>query len=272
MKMLSAEGTGKTIEKAIESALFELKASREDVDIKILCEGGLFKKAKVIVTVSEDAKEKYTKRLEKVKKEDVKVDNVSTENNSQKITASIEPTPIKEQKIKEKTVEKTEADIKPAEKKEKEPRIEKVLDPMEFLQGLFQVMGKTVEIAVKEEERFITYSVTGEDLGNAIGHRGETFYAISNLLTAVSGKQEKRILLDIENYREKRAESLSAIAKRVADKVCKTGRYMKLEPMNPTERRVIHTALQEDDRVTTLSKGTEPHRYVIIFPKEYQEK
>lgn len=271
MKMLSAEGTGKTIEKAIESALFELKASREDVDIKILCEGGLFKKAKVIVTVSEDAKEKYTKRSEKVKKEDAKVETVPTESNTQK-TASIEQTLIKEQKPKEKVVEKAEPDTKPVEKKEREPRIEKILDPMEFLQGLFQAMGKTVEIAVKEEERFITYSVTGENLGSAIGHRGETFYAISNLLTAVSGKQEKRILLDIENYREKRAESLSAIAKRVADKVCKTGRYMKLEPMNPTERRVIHTALQEDDRVTTLSKGTEPHRYVIIFPKEYQEK
>ena len=69
-------------------------------------------------------------------------------------------------------------------------------------------------------------------------------------------------------FREKRADSLTELAKRMASKVIKTGRYVKLDPMNPSDRRIIHTALQDDDRVTTLSKGTEPHRYVIIFPKE----
>ena len=105
-----------------------------------------------------------------------------------------------------------------------------------------------------------------------VGHRGECFYAISKLVSAVCGKQDKKILLDIGEFRERRKESLTQLAFRTASKVAKTGRYIKLEPMNPGDRRIIHTALAEDDRVTTLSKGTVPRRYVIVFPKEYSEK
>ena len=111
-------------------------------------------------------------------------------------------------------------------------------------------------------------TVTGDDLGDMIGHRGDCFYAISRLLSAVSGKQDKKILLDIGGFKERRAESLTELAKRTANKVAKSGRYIKLSPMNAGDRRIIHTALQDDQRVTTLSKGTEPHRYVIVFPKD----
>lgn len=258
--MLSAEGTGKTIEKAIEAALLELKAPREDVDIKILNEGGLFKKAKVLVTIAEDAKDKYIKR-DKARKEE------KAEVKTEEVKPVEEPKPAKKEKPE--NIEKQEEVVteKPRAKRE-----EKVVDPITFLEGLFKTLGKEVEIATLEDDRFITYSVTGENLGETIGRRGETFYAISNLLNAVTGRGEKKILLDIAGYREKRAESLTATAKRIANKVAKSGRYMKLEPMNPSERRVIHTALQDDERVTTLSKGTEPRRYVIIFPKEYNDK
>ncbi len=263
--MLSAEGTGKTIEKAIESALLELKASREDVDIKILNEGGLFKKAKVVVTISEDAKEKYIKR-EKVRREE-KVTTIEAKVQEDK------PIEIESPEKKEKTVVENKETVKETvSEKPKAKREEKVVDAITFLEGLFKTLGKEVEISALEDDRFITYSVTGENLGETIGRRGETFYAISNLLTAVTGRGEKKILLDIAGYREKREESLTITAKRIANKVAKSGRYMKLEPMNPSERRIIHTALQDDERVTTLSKGTEPRRYVIIFPKEYNDK
>lgn len=260
--MLSAEGTGKTIEKAIESALLELKAPREDVDIKILSEGGLFKKAKVQVTISDEAKEKYIKR-EKIRKE------------------AVVEEPIKEEKKKEVLVQEKPKKKEPAKTQivkeeivveEKQTKKEKVVDPITFLQGFFTTLNKEVEITALEDDKFITYSVNGEDLGEVIGRRGEAYYALSKLFLAVIGKQEKKALLDIAGYREKREESLSAVAKRTADKVAKSGRYIKLEPMKPSERRIIHTALQDDDRVTTLSKGTEPHRYVIIFPKEYKDK
>lgn len=258
--MLSAEGTGKSIEKAIEDALAELKAPREDVDIKILSEGGLFKKARVLVTISEDAKEKYIKR-EKVRQEVKAEDKVETKKEVKEESHKVE-TP-KEQNIEVKEETKVET---------KSNKVDKIVDPIEFLKGFFKVLNKDVEISTIEDEKYITYNVDGEDLGEVIGKRGEAFYALSTILGTVAGKTEKKVLLNIAGYREKREETLSSTARKIANKVAKSGRYYKLEPMNPSERRIIHTALQDDDRVTTLSKGTEPHRYVIIFPKEYNEK
>ena len=261
--MLSAEGIGKNIEKAIENALLELKASREDVDIKILSEGGLFKKAKVVVTISEDAREKYEKKTKKELK------------NLDESTKKEENINVEKENIVEDVVEKTE-ESKPkikqesTEEKIEKPKLEKekTVDVLNFLKGLFEKAGKTVEINIKDDDKYITYSVVGEDLGDMIGHRGECYYAISKLLSVMNNDNDKKILLDIGGFKEKRAESLTALAKRMANKVIKTGRYVKLDPMNPSDRRIIHTALQDNDKVTTLSKGTEPHRYVIIFPKE----
>ncbi len=251
--MLQAEGIGKNIEQAIENALFELKAPREDVDIKILNEGGLFKKAKVLVTISEDAKEKYAKRVEKRAEEKAII---------------VEEKPKEIEKC-EKAPEITEATQQQTEIKEVAQKEDVSMDAKEFLQGFLAVAGKeNCTIDVIEDEKYITYSVQGDDLGDLIGHRGESFYALNRLLTAVAGKHSKRILLDIGGYREKRVESLASLARRTADRVAKSGRYSRLDPMNPSDRRIIHTTLQEDDRVTTLSKGTEPHRYVIVFPKE----
>ena len=269
--MLSVESTGKNIEQAIENALLELKAPREDVDIKILAEGGLFKKAKVLVSISEDAKEKYEKRkakrivadvedIEPVKTLEVKQEKVETKQEESK---KEEPA-----KVQEKVEPKEEQPAK-TQKKTKE---EKTVEPLEFLQGYFKAMGKTVEIKVQEDDKYVTYSVEGDDLGEAIGHRGEAYYALTHILQTVAGKAEKRILLDVDNYRVKREESLTATAKRIADKVAKSGRYFKMEPMKPAERRIIHSALAEDDRVTTLSKGSEPKRFVIVFPKEYKDR
>ena len=259
--MFSAEGTGRNIEQAIENALFELKASRDDVDIKIISEGSIFKKAKVVVTISEDARSKYekVKTLVEEEKQEEKVEKPKEE--------------IKKEEIKEvkKEIEKEtdeETMLEEVDEEVSNKQLKKVVDPVDFLKGLFEKAGKTVEIKIKDDEKYITYSVEGEDLGDMIGHRGECYYAISKLLSAVSGRQEKKILLDIGGFKEKRAESLTALAHRMASKVVKTGRYVKLDPMNPSDRRIIHTALQDDERVTTLSKGEEPHRYVMIFLKE----
>ena len=261
--MLQAEGTGRTIEKAIENALLELKAPREDVDIKILNEGGLFKKAKVLVSISEDVRNKYEKKAEK--KIEVKPEK--------KVEEKIEKEIKKEKKQEEKTEKKEVKEEKKEEKKTQktEKKEKKMIDPVKFLEGLFKAMGKEVQISILEDEIYTTYTVDGEGLGDAIGHRGETLQAITTIFKTVIPNGEKKVLLDIAGYREKRAETLASTARRIANKVAKSGRYFKLEPMNPAERRIIHTALQNDDRVTTLSKGTEPKRYVIIFPKEYKE-
>ena len=276
--MFSAEGIGKTIEKAIENALLELKASRDDVDIKILNEGGLFKKAKVLVTISDDAIEKYKKREEKRNEEKRQTEtniekNIPSENISQnkdieqkqEIKENVEDINTNKEDIDTNIIEDNES-LK-NEVKSFEKRVEKNIDALEFLKGFFEKAGKTVEIEIKEDEKYITYIVKGEELGDLIGHRGESFYAISRLVNAICNSN-KKILLDIGGFREKRVESLTELAYRVANKVAKSGRYYKLDPMNPSDRRIIHTALQNDNRVTTLSKGTEPKRYVIVFPKD----
>ena len=262
--MLQAEGIGKNLEQAIENALFELKAPREDVDIKILSEGGLFKKARVLVSISEDAKDKYVKREEKKIEEQVSVE-VNVDNNATE----------KDFESAEEIAKEIKKEIVNKEDNENEENVEKVevsMDPIAFLTGLLDVAGKTeYSINVEEDEKYITYSIVGENLGDLIGHRGECYYAISKLLVAVAGKQEKKVLLDIGGYREKRVETLTALAKRTAERVAKSGRYTRLDPMNPSDRRIIHTALQDDSRVTTMSKGTEPHRYVIVFPTEQED-
>ena len=266
----SVEGTGKTIEKAVENALLELKVPREDVDIKILSEGGIFKKAKVVVSISEDALAKYQKHKKFVEEEkELEEKSEAKAESEEKEEKKKEKEVKKAEKKAEKEEKKAEKELEKEEKKEKkaEEKSEKYCDPEEFLKDLFKVLDKDVEITTLEDEKYITYMVNGENLGEVIGHRGEGYYALNTLLKQVSKKGDKKILLDIGSFREKRVESLTQMAKRLANKVAKTGRFIKLDPMNPSDRRIIHTALQDDNRVTTLSKGSEPHRQVIIFPK-----
>lgn len=254
--MFEVEATGKNIEQAITNALFELKATREDVDIKILSEGGLFKKAKVKVSISADAMDKY-------KKEEKKIEEPEMVEEIKPVEEKIEP----EQEIKE---ENQIEEVKEEKVKKAKQDVEKI-EPETFLKGLFESYCKDVEIEKIETEDVITYSVKGENLSDLIGYRGETLFAISYITSVVSGRVGKRVVVDIENYREKRKKTLTELAQKIASKVAKTGRFQKLEPMEPSERRIIHLALQDNDRVTTMSKGTEPHRYVIVFPREYKD-
>lgn len=277
--MLSAEGIGKNVEQAIENALFELKAPREDVDIKILSEGGLFKKARVLVTISEDAKAKYEKRTVKetekeVKKTEKEVKDTVKETKEEKKETKEEAKEVKkEAKSQEKALKKEEKQTlkeeeESLESEEDDQPQEKGVDPVEFLEGLFKAAGKDVQINISEDDKYVTYSVVGENLGDMIGHRGECYYAINRVLCAAAGKTEKRILLDIGGYKERRSEVLAELARKTAEKVVRTGRYARLDPMNPSERRIIHSTLADDPRVVTMSRGEEPHRYVMVFLKE----
>ncbi len=288
--MKSCEATGKTIEQAVQNALLELKAAREDVDIKILNEGGFLKKAKVLVSISEDAIEKYEKR-EKLKKaiKEEEADEDFAENFVKSKIATTEE--IKETKT-EKKAEKTEAkETKKAEKAEQkeEKKIEKAVEKKEsseekaeqkerkytaeeFINGVLDALGTEGQIERTEEERVVRYNLLGENLNDLIGHHGDCMMSLSYIMSLVcKSEDKKKVILDVENYRQKRVESLTALAKRTADKVAKSGRYFKFEPMEASERRILHLALQEDDRVTTLSKGEEPRRYLIVFPKEYKD-
>ena len=247
--MLSCEGVGKNIEQAINNALLELKASREDVDIKIIEEGGFFKKAKVLVSISEDAVEKYQK------KEELKTQEQKKE----------EPTYTKEQD-KEEPVDHIESS-KPV--CEKTPDIDKAKN---FIAGLLKVANVEADITSEENKEEVFLSLIGAS--EIIGFRGEGLNSIQYLTNVYVGKNNrhaKKVRVDCDNYRAKREATLVALANRMARKVAKTNHPVKLEPMTANERRIIHSALAEDRFVETISKGEEPYRYLTILPKSKKE-
>ena len=139
-----------------------------------------------------------------------------------------------------------------------------------FLKELSEKMGVPAEIAVCEKSDSLRMQLSGENMSILIGRRGETLDALQYLtsLNVNRGREEyMRVTLDTENYRAKREEALRKLAVRMANRAKKSGRRVALEPMNPNERRILHSALQNDPEVTTHSEGEEPYRRVIITLK-----
>ncbi len=144
----------------------------------------------------------------------------------------------------------------------------------EFLSNVFAAMNMVVVIDLNynEEEKTIDIELSGDDMGTLIGKRGQTLDSLQYLASTVANKNTDeyiRVKIDTENYRERRKETLENLAKNVAYKVRRTRRPESLEPMNRYERRIIHSALQNDRYVTTHSEGVEPYRRVVVTLKKY---
>ena len=142
---------------------------------------------------------------------------------------------------------------------------------VEFLSKVFDAMNLTVKINVNITEESVDVDLVGDDMGVLIGKRGQTLDSLQYLVSLVVNKKSDkylRVKLDTENYRERRKETLENLAKNIAFKVKRTKRPVSLEPMNPYERRVIHSALQNDKYVTTKSEGEEPFRHVVVLLKK----
>ncbi|NLY96832.1 MAG: protein jag [Clostridiaceae bacterium] len=142
----------------------------------------------------------------------------------------------------------------------------------EFLQALLKKMDLEAQVEVRENEDTIIYNIISKDGGVIIGRRGETLDAIQFLTGLVVNKNSeiyKKVIVDTENYREKRKQPLSNLANRLAKKVYRTGKSHTFEPMNPYERRIIHYSLQKNPYVETYSIGEEPNRRVVIKVKEH---
>ncbi|MDV4150824.1 RNA-binding cell elongation regulator Jag/EloR [Clostridium sp. AL.422] len=141
-----------------------------------------------------------------------------------------------------------------------------------FLRNVLDSMKVQAEIKIREENDVININLTGPRMGIIIGYRGETLDALQYLASLVVNKSHdipyKKIVLDTENYRKKREDTLNRVAEKTAYKVTKTRRPYKLEPMNPYERRIIHSALQDNEFVYTFSEGEEPHRRVVVDIKK----
>lgn len=138
-----------------------------------------------------------------------------------------------------------------------------------FIDGLFEILKINAFAEVKSDDEKIEINVQTANSNQIIGHHGEVLDAIQTIAGAVAniGNDEyKKVVVDCENYRESRKNTLTSLAEKLAKKAVEKGRKVKLEPMNPYERRIIHSALAENTEVKTASEGDEPNRYVVIIP------
>ena len=145
----------------------------------------------------------------------------------------------------------------------------------DFLKSVFQAMNLEVKVIINVHEDMMDVELSGDEMGILIGKRGQTLDSLQYLLSLVVNKESEsyvKVKVDTENYRQRRRETLEGLAKNIAFKVKRTKRSVSLEPMNPFERRVIHSALQNDRYVTTKSEGEEPYRHVVVTLKKNGER
>lgn len=236
------EKSAKTVEEAVAAALEELNITAEEADITVVDQGkpGMF--------LGFGAKPAVVR----VAKREVEV------------VAPVEP--VKVEAVEEK---------QPTAKTEKkfvvnDAGVEKAKT---FLQEVFQAMKVDVvmEKFVNTNDGSVTIRLHGDDMGILIGKHGQTLDSLQYLTNLVANKAAEgrmRVIIDVEDYRDRRAETLTRLARRLADRVRREGEPVALEPMNPHERKIIHMALQNDRRVTTFSEGEDPNRHVVIDLKK----
>lgn len=269
--------TGKTIDLAVDSALTQLGLSRDDVSVQVLAQA----KPGFLGIGATPAKVQVTYEAPDPVPEAPKSAFGSASRSKPKAAAPVKKTeaPKPAPAPKAEPVKKPEA--APVQKPKAEPK--KVDAPKEFipaqpgsveekievfLKGLLEHMGSdAVPHAWKENEDTYNVELTGTDLGYLIGRRGDTLDALQHLANYTVNRSVQghiRINIDAEQYREKREESLRRYAQKKAQQVLKAHRRTTLEPMNAYERHLIHATLQDTDRITTYSVGSEPNRRVVI--------
>lgn len=250
MSMDFSEKWGTDIDTAVELALADLKLTIDEVDVTVLEEPsrGFFGIGSKLALVR--VEKKKTQEVKEPEKKEKKTVEKAEKAQTQKTT-----TPKKEEIKKE--IEVEEENLVPCEDHE----------ALRFLKEVIKEMGLDLDITAKKGENSLYLDIQGKDSGTIIGKRGQTLDAIQYLTSLVANKESDeytRVVVDAENYRAKREKTLEALANRLANKVVKTKRSVKLEPMNPYERKVIHAALHDHPKVVTRSEGQDPYRRVVI--------
>ena len=230
--MRTIEVSSTSVEKAIEKGLMLLDTEREKVEVKVLEENSTLKKYKIEMTLFEndEEKEEYAK------------------NNK----------PVAKVEVKEKRELPYDAELS-----------QEVLKSVEeFLNGFLKAYGSDYTLQVVEEDKDINAYINGENMGGLIGHHGDALESLQLILNTYIREKfanyERRVNLDIENYRAKRENTIVDLALRLASKVVKNKSSIKLEPMTRYERKVIHNALQGKEHIGTHSEGVDPNRYLVI--------
>lgn len=272
--MDSSVKCAKDVDSAVKLALEDLQLGIDEVDVTVLEEPsrGFFgigqKLALVKVEKKKEAKEppKETKKTEVKKEKKPEKPQTALE---EKPKAAKAETPKRKKERAPRRAEREMQDLEPVIEKIPEDELIDVQDhaALKFLEEVTKEMGLDLDIKAKAGKETLYIDIQGKDSGTVIGKRGQTLDAIQYLTSLVVNKEQSgytRVVIDAENYRAKREKTLELLAIRLAKKVGKTKRSIKLEPMNPYERKVIHATLQNHPYVTTRSEGQDPYRRVII--------
>ncbi len=242
---MQLEATGKSVEIAIQNGLLECGMKREDVNVRVVEEGGLFKKAKVILSWGEAP-------VIEPKKEEV----AQTETLLEATETSITET---EEAVEEKVEVKAKRVVDSTRIQER---------GKEFLLGLAKILDEnaTCEVSVNENE--VSFSLKGENLGKLIGFHGDNLQALQMILSGLKtrGEGALRLFLDVDGYKANRNQAIVDLANKTAEQAIKIERNIHLDPMNAYERRIVHTTLQEREDVTTESTGEGEKRHVVVKP------
>lgn len=275
--MESREFTAKSVQEAIKKGLEEMNLAIDEADIDIVTEAtsGIFgfgaKKAVVRITPMDDENIDVKKSLSEESYNKGKKASLSD------VLDNIED---KLEDIGEKAEQKLEAIGDKVEQAGKFKKSDDLVDAntessehveflVDFLDGLFEKMGMECTYEITQRGETLNVNIKSNDTGKLIGHRGETLDSIQYITRLAIHKTElpyRSIIVQTENYREKREQTLRNLARRLASKVERTGRRVTLEPMKPYERRIIHETLQDNPNVKTSSEGVEPNRHVVISP------
>ena len=234
--MRNIEVTSKTVDQAIEKGLQMLGVNREDVEIKVVNEGSMLKKAvvEIYTFANVEEREEYLK------------------NNKEKKEVKLVKTDVEPEMVEMST--------------EHADEVSQIV--ISFLEGLLAKMEIEATVSRGVRNGDIIFKVNGENVNNLIGYHGETLEAVQYIVNTIVREKvpayRKKIYIDVENYRRKRQETVEQIAEKIAKKVLTTKRSIKLEPMNSFERKAIHYALSNIEHIGTHSEGVEPNRCLVI--------
>lgn len=267
------EFSAKTVDEAITKASLEFETFSENLEIEVISEGksgflGFGAKPAIIKVRKKEASEQLETPVEVEKKEEAAAQEIPK--TARKETVK-EPKKEVKKEVKREVKKETEQPKEERKVVERSPEevAEMKAEAEKFLGGVFKAMELEVEIKMdyKAEEGNLDIEFVGHDMGILIGKRGQTLDSLQYLTSLVVNKGRQgyvRVKLDTEDYRNRRKETLENLARSIAYKVRKTRKTVSLEPMNPYERRIIHSALQGNRYVETYSEGNEPYRHVVV--------